>query len=182
MICNINRVYSKQYFHPKFITLKTEHKWGIVIGVLNTVWLFGEYFAGLHGKNVTLYSTVTNFALVIPLVCTLIALYQIKKNEFNGTISFAEAFKPGLAMSTIAAVVSAFGVFLYFKFNTGFTNFMIDVSKQNAIKNGESIEKAADLAKMYYSINSYIVQSFISAIGFGTMLSAVIALVIRNKK
>ena len=85
-------------------------------------------------------------------------------------------------MSTITSFISAFGMFIYFKINPGFTDFMIEVSKHNALKNGESIEKAADLAKMYYSMNSYIIQSFIGAIGFGIMLSAVIALVIRNKK
>ncbi len=162
--------------------MKTEHKWGIAIGVLNFLWLLGEYFAGLHGKNVEQYARVTNFALLIPLVCTPIALVQIKKNTFNGVISFSEAFKPGIVIATIAAFLSAFGVFVYFQINPGFTDFMVDYSKQNALKSGEPIEKVADLAKMLYSMNSYIIQSFISAIGFGIVLAAVIALVIRNKK
>lgn len=161
--------------------MKTEHKWGIAIGVLNFVWLLGEYITGLHGKHVDQYAKVTNFALLIPLVCTTVALVQIKKNKFNGVISFSEAFKPGIVMATIAAFISAFGVFIYFQINPGFTDFMVDISKQNALKNGEAIPKAADLAKMLYSMNSYIIQSFISALGFGIMLAAVIALVIKNK-
>lgn len=162
--------------------MKTEHKWGIAIGVLNFMWLLGEYAAGLHGKHVDQYARVTNYALLIPLVCTPIALLQIKKNTFNGVISFSEALKSGIVISTIAAFIAAFGVFVYFQINPGFTDFMVDYSKQNALKNDEPIAKAADLAKMLYSMNSYIIQSFISAIGFGMVLAALIALVIRNKK
>ena len=145
------------------------------------MWLLGEYITGLHGKHVEHYAKVTNFALLIPLVCTTVAMIQIKQNNFNGVISFSEGFKPGMVIATIAAFISAFGVFIYFQINPGFTDFMVDISKQNALKNGESIPKAADLAKMLYSMNSYIIQSFISAIGFGIMLAAVIALVMRNK-
>jgi hypothetical protein len=179
---SVSKLSSKRYFRPKINIMKTEHRWGITIGLLNFIWLMTEYVTGLHGKHVNHYATVTNFALLIPLVCTSIALYQIKKVDFKGTISFMEAFKPGVVIATIAAFISAFGVFVYFQINPGFTDFMVDIAKLKALKSGEPIAKAADLAKMLYSVNSYVIQSFISAIGFGIVLAALIALIIKNKK
>lgn len=163
--------------------MRTAYKWGLIIGVLGFVWLVGEYLFGLHDKYIKMQPIITNFELIIPLVCISLGLLEVKKKDFSGSVSFSEAFKEGLLMSVIAAGIAVLGVFIYFKaINPGWTDFMIATSKQTAKATGENITKAADFAKIYYSLNSYIVQTFIGTLGFGAMIALVVSLVIRNKK
>lgn len=163
--------------------MRTSYKWGIIIGSLGFVWLVGEFAFGLHDKYISSYAVITNFELIIPFVCTILGLREVKQKDYNGSVSFSDVFKEGLIMSAIAAVISVAGVFIYFKaINPGWTDFMINTCKQIAKVKGENISKAADFAKMYYSMNSYIVQSFISTLGFGGVISLIVSMVIRNKK
>ncbi|MEO8149390.1 MAG: DUF4199 domain-containing protein [Bacteroidia bacterium] len=163
--------------------MRTSYKWGLIIGGLGFAWFVGEYLFGLHNKYIKLQPVITNFELIIPILCIGLGLRQVKLKDFNGSITFSEAFKEGLIMSAIAACLSVVGVCIYFKaINPGWTDFMIETSKQVAKEKGESIAKAADFAKIYFSLNSYIVQSFIGTLGFGGVISLIVALVIRNKK
>lgn len=158
-------------------------RWGLIIGILSFLWLIGEYVFGLHTTHVHLHPYITNFALLIPIIGSVIATRQIRAHVFQGTASFKELLRHGLAIAVIATACGIVGQLIYHMvINPNYFTHMIEVSKQVAQEKNQDIAKAENFAKEYFNLKAYLSQIFFGGIVFGTLIAVIMAAIFKNKK
>lgn len=161
--------------------MKTTYLWGLIGGGSAFLWLIAEYVLGFHTWRNAQQAVVTNFELLIPLWCAWAGLTQVKKRDYNGVITFTQVVKEGFVIAAISAVIAAVGVLIYLGvINPQYTADMVKLAVDKAKTSGESTVKAAEFAAMYYGKQSFIIQTFLSTIGFGTFFALIVAIVIKS--
>ncbi|MBK8847892.1 MAG: DUF4199 domain-containing protein [Bacteroidetes bacterium] len=162
---------------------KLAMRWGLITGVLSFAWLIGEFIFGLHTTHVRLHPYITNFAMLIPIVCSVIATKQIRTQVFQGSATFKELLRHGLAIAVIATACGIAGQLIYHLLvNPNYFTYMIDVSKQIALEKKEDLTKAENFAKDYFTLKNYLAQIFFGGLVIGTLLAVIMAAIFKNKK
>lgn len=165
----------------KYKILKATYLWGLVGGGSAFLWLVAEYVLGFHTWRYQQQAVVTNFELLIPLWCAWAGLNQVKKRDYKGVVTFGKLVKEGFILAAISAIIAALGVIIYLGIiNPGYTAFMVNVAVEKANATHQNTTKAAEFASMYYGKQSFIIQTFLSTIGFGTFFGLLVAFLIKS--
>lgn len=163
--------------------MKVEIKYALIISVSMFLWLCGEYAVGLHDRYVMFHPIVTNFAFIIPIVGFVLALREKKQTRYGGQMNYGQGIRTGLIITAVTALLSPLGIFLFLKYvNQQFFDAMIMMAKIRAMQGGVDIDQATAAAQTYFSLESYILQSFIGSLVLGSLLAVLIAYFIRTRQ
>jgi len=155
---------------------RIEIKYAVLISLLMLLWLSIEFMVGLHEDPLIQYHRyVTMLALIIPIVSARMAVRD-KLDLLNGKISFKQAFLTGFLIAFFAAVLSIPSQVIFHKLiNPDFFDNMINYSAKRAGSLQMDMSKARQEAEMYFNLTSYIIQSGLGTLVFGTVIAAVMA-------
>jgi uncharacterized membrane protein len=160
---------------------KTALKWGFLTALLTFLWLSLEYLVGIQTDYIAFHPVITLLALLIPLICLYYGLREEKLKaplDFN----FSKGLITGLCISGVAAV---FGVVAQWAFHTwvnpDFFNSMITYTESKALAQGVDVLVARREAEVYFSMESYLLQSIGGALLGGAVVSAILSFFMRYR-
>jgi hypothetical protein len=95
------------------MTITSEIRSGIALGLSLFFWLLLEFFLGFHSKYIDYLPFITWLFVVIPAVGINWALKAKRDRYYLGQIGIFQALKTGLIITLVMAIVSALMQFLY---------------------------------------------------------------------
>ena len=155
--------------------IRLEIKWAFIFLLASLVWIFIERISGLHSTYIHLHYIYTNVFVLIALSVYSLALGEIKKKKYDGSISFKEVIISGLLMTAVITFFAPVNQLLiaYLVSPNYFQNIInYTVSSGNMTQ----IE-----AESYFSLSSYIVQVLIGSPILGTLTTVLVGFFIKNK-
>lgn len=154
---------------------RIEIRYAVLITLLMLLWLSLEFMVGLHDQYIQYHPYITMFALIIPIVCARMAIRD-KLDMLNGKITFREAFMTGFLVAFFAAVLAVPSQVIFHKLiNPDFFDNMVDYASKRAENLNMDVVKARQDAEMYFNLTSYIIQSGLGTLVFGTIVAAIMA-------
>jgi hypothetical protein len=164
------------------LNLRLEIRYAVLISLLLLLWLSLEFMAGLHDMYIQYHPIVAIFALVVPVVCSRMAIKE-KREQLDGTISFKQAFITGLLIAVFASILAIPSqMFFHTVINPNFFQNMIAYSEQRAAGLRMNIAEAKAGAEVYFNLSSYMLQCFLGTLFFGTIISVILAWRMRTVK
>lgn len=155
---------------------RIEIKWALIFSLMTIVWMFLEKLIGLHSTHIDKHPIYTNLILLPTIIIYVLALKNKNKIAYHDMMTFKEGFISGLIMTFIILILTPLIQFII-------TNWISPEYFSNMIK--YSIEKGYMTqtgAEAYFNLKSYLIQMMLGTIGMGTLLSALTAYFLRNKK
>jgi len=155
---------------------RIEIKWALIFSLMTIVWMFLEKLIGLHSIHIDKHPIYTNLILLPTIIIYVMALKNKNKIAYHDMMTFKEGFISGLIMTFIILILTPMIQFII-------TNWISPEYFSNMIK--YSIEKGYMTqtgAEAYFNLKSYLIQMMLGTIGMGTLLSALTAYFLRNKK
>jgi hypothetical protein len=154
---------------------KIELKWALIFFVVSLIWIFLEKLVGLHDAHIDKHPIYTNFFAIIAIAVYVFALLDKRNNFYHGKMNWMQGFVSGVIISVIVAVLSPLAQYLTHEVITPeyFPNAI-----EYAVSSGK-MERAA--AEASFSLNNYLIQSAIGAIGMGVLTSAIVAVFVKKK-
>ncbi len=160
--------------------LKIEIRYAVLISLLTLLWLSVEFMVGLHDVYIAYHMYTNWLALLIPVVCIRMALNE-KADQQNGKLSFKQGFGSGFMVAFFAAVLAVLVQFVFHKLiNPDYFDTMIQVAVNHAENAKQNGMRAREEAALYYNLTSYIIQSGLLMLVFGTIVAAISAWFARN--
>jgi len=161
-----------------------ELKWGIIIGLAGTVWLYFSCYMGMHSNGMGQIQVMTLIGIGISLLGYIFGLKAIKKQEPE--LEYLEGVKSGAIIAGIEAAIAVVKQVGYFKFvNPGWTEYMVGETKLHYEKLGASkveLEEHVVAAWKLFSFKNYMFQSALTAVVLGIIFSAIIMLFLKGRK
>lgn len=159
----------------------TELKYAIFISALGFIWLMGEYVVGLQDKYIQYHPYISWMAIFIPFILLFIAILHKRDQDLDGIISFGQAFKTGLIITVLCAVIAMpLQVVFHYMINPRYFDVMSEEYIYNSIDKGMSEEDAQNNAAMYFNIKSYVIQVAIETFIIGLLISAFHAWILKR--
>lgn len=154
---------------------KIELKWAIIFTIMSMTWMGIENATGLHDINIKKHAILTNIIAMPAILIYVFALIDKRKNDYNGSMEYKQAFVSGLILSVITAALSPINVLAtYYLISPHFFTNMIDYTVSQKMMTQEAAES-------YFSLRSYMLQSVIGALFMGTVTGAVVGLFLKNR-
>ena len=153
----------------------TEIKWGVIFTIATLLWTVLEKILGWHGASIHMHAIYTNLFAFVAITIFVFALLDKRKKDFGGKITWFQGFLSGVIISLIVAVLAPLSQYITHEFISPdyFKNAI-----EYAVENKKMSQKNAEI---YFSFNSYLIQSSFGALGMGGVTSAIISLFIRKK-
>lgn len=160
--------------------LRIEIRYAVLISLLTLLWLSVEFMVGLHDVYITYHAFTNWLALLIPVVCIRMALSE-KADQLDGRLSYKQAFASGFLVAFFAAVLAVPVQIVFHKLiNPDYFDTMIKVAVNHAENAKHNAMRAREEAALYYNLTSYIIQSGLLMLVFGTIVAAISAWFARN--
>jgi uncharacterized membrane protein len=152
-----------------------EIKWAVLFAVVQLVWMLGERLAGLHDENIEKHAIATNFFAIVAIAVYVVALFDKRKNDFNGKMTWIQGFISGLIITLGVTILTPLTQYLTVEVITPhyFEN-MIRYAVENGLQTKEEAES-------YFNLQSFMIQSILTAPILGLATSAIIAIFTRKK-
>jgi hypothetical protein len=155
--------------------MKSELKYALIFSAMQVIWLFLEYTSGLQTIHKELHPLVS-MLIVIPAAVIFSMGIRAKKKELEGVITFKQAAVAGILISFVAAMLSPV-VMLIFSRSIN-PNFFTDFQNYAVEKGQMTLEQAMQ----YFNLSSYMLQSAMGTMLMGTVISTIVAFIIKNKR
>ena len=152
-----------------------EIKWGIIFSIVSLLWMFLEKGLGWHDENIAQHAIYTNIFAIVAIALYVFALLDKRKNFYNGKMTWTQGFISGIIISVVVAIISPLAQYITHQFIT--PDYFPNVIEYSV----ESGAMSRDAAEEYFSLRSYIIQSFFFALVVGVVTSAIVALFVRRK-
>ena len=153
---------------------KTEVKWGIILGLSVSLWVFIEYLLGFHTTRISWGVYSGYVAPIVPLLCYWYGIKE-KKSQLQ-SMRFLQGFASGLMMAMIGAVIITgfFYVYLtavnphYLQDELSFINTSLTTGGMNSTEVASSMQDLAEL----YTFTGQLFQAFLGTLIQGAIVSA----------
>lgn len=153
--------------------IRIEIKWSLIYIVVFLIWMGIENITGLHGPRIEQHRFYTNLFALVVIVIYFLALRDKRNNYYNGYMTWQQGFLCGLIISVIVALFSPISQLIAHKIIApGYFENAINFG----IRNGQNEE----LLRTYYTLRSYIIQSFLSTMSLCILTGAFVALILRR--
>lgn len=157
-------------------------KYGILIVVFMFLWVSLEYLIGLQTDFIRFHPLATLLSLVIPLIFLYYALRESQK-KYEGNFNYVESFKVGVMVTFVVAILSPLSQWLFHAFVfPGFFESMRANTEASLLAQGIDIEVAQREAAEELNLASYLMRSFLGALVAGVVMSAILAIFVRDKE
>lgn len=153
-----------------------EIKWGVIFILAMLLWMYLEKLAGLHGELIEKHSTFSGLFAVVAIGIYFLALYDKRKNYFDGFMTWKQGFYSGLVITLVVVVLSPVAQYVISRFIS--PEFFPNIIK-HSIETGEMTRAQA---QAYFSLENYIIQSALFALFSGIVTAAIAALILRKRK
>lgn len=164
--------------------MRTEIKYGLIIGLVGGIWLILEYLFGLHNEHIEIHPYVSSIAFVIPIIGIALAIREKRDKENGGVITYGEIIKAGLIISVITGFISLAFQYVYLELiNPDYFKFMIEYSKEKmkeTTTDPNVITYAVNEAEGYLNPKSYLLQSFFIPIVLGFFITLVVGIFVKK--
>jgi hypothetical protein len=164
--------------------MKTEVKYGIIIGGLTILWVLGEFYLASAVNRPDLGNYTGALASIIPILGLLLGLRQ-KRKDLGGSISFKQSIQTGLFISLIAGLISAIFIFAYMTANPDAFETYYEYMQRTLPEQGlspEEVQARIDQFKEYATPTFQALYFLIGSVVSGLLISAIIGFFIREKK
>lgn len=153
-----------------------EIKWSIVFTLAMLLWMYGEKLAGLHDEWIENHAFYSGFFSLVAIGVYLLALYDKRKQYYNGIMNWKEGFISGLFLTLFIVILSPLTQYVISKFIS--PEYFPNIIRYSV----ETGEMTRDQAEDYFSLKNYIITSAVFAVISGVLTSAIAALLMRKKK
>ncbi len=151
--------------------------YGIIYALASLLWISMEYALGFQTK----YADIQPFVTLLFLIPAVYILYRGMKShrvivhERQAPFNYFMAFMSGFNITVIATLLSPVVSYIFHSYiNPEFFDTMIRESVS-------SMRMTEDMAKAYFNQQSYIQQSIVGGLISGSIISAVLAMFMRDK-
>lgn len=158
-------------------------RWGCIIGITNLAWLYLSYYLGLHTNGLALFQIVPIGWLLITLVGFFLALRRFKQQSPHFT--YWDGLRNGLLVALITALIA---VVMQVGYHTlvfpGWPEYMVEQTRAYFSASGLSgtaLEAKIDEARQTFTLSSYAMQSALSALFGGGIISAIMMIFLQRK-
>ena len=156
------------------MTIGTELRYAFYTAAFSFIWLMLEYVVGLHDRFIDYHPVVTLFAVFIPIVTYYLGLRKKRNVDYDGSITLGQCFKAGMIMTVVLALLTVvFQVAFHYLINPAFFDNMINHAVERAARNGKDTNEAFEAARENFNLRSYMLQSGIGMLVFGTLLTGI---------
>lgn len=156
---------------------------GLIVGLVLTFWDGLNYFM-IYKTLLAPYSPFVGLFLLV--LGIFLGIKMIKKDKFEGAITFSQATFSGILISISAGLVLAISTFFYYRYlNYDFQTFYLEAAEKAMI---EKKLKPEDISNTLQQIKvSLKPENQLQAAIFGTLLmglvaSSISAFILRNKE
>lgn len=155
---------------------------GLLIGVVNLLWLYLAFFLGLHTNGVMIFQVFMLVWFAITVTGFVIGLRRLRRTSTKW--SYWKGLTLGCCIAVVTAVVAVVAQFGYFKVvHPEWPEVMAEQARQYFTQRGDSGEElennVAD-AREYFTLGNYATQSAIGAFVLGVGISAVAMIFLRR--
>jgi len=151
--------------------------YGIIYALASLLWISMEYALGFQTIYVEIQPYIT-FLFLIPAVYIMyrgMKSHRVIVHERQAPFNYFMAFMSGFNITVIATLLSPVVSYIFHSYiNPEFFDSMIQQSVSSMLM-------TEDMAKAYYNQQSYIQQSIVGGLISGSIISAVLALFLRDK-
>lgn len=152
-----------------------EIKWGVIFILAMLLWMYLERLVGLHGERIDKHAMVSGFFAIVAIGIYLLALYDKRKNYYNGIMTWKQGFFTGLVITLVAVILTPLAQYVISRFIS--PEFFPNIIRYSV----ETGEMTREQAEKQFNLISYIIQSLIFAIISGIITSAITAWIMRRK-
>ena len=152
-----------------------ELKWAFNFFIASMLWMMLEKFLGYHDDKIQyqpLFSMLLGF---VTLVIYIFALKDKKINFYHNQMNWREGFVSGLTLSLVIALFTT--MIEYTKHHVISPYFLETMQKIIVEQNKMTLENAEN----FFTFSNTLSQSIFYVISFGSVLAALISLVIKSK-
>lgn len=153
-----------------------EWKWGLLIGMVNIVWLFVSWLAGWHGGGIGLFQVAIVLGFFLSLTGFVLAFRGITRDEPE--ITFAEGIRTGAIVAAISGLLTALGWGLYLGWvNPGMSAHVVSQVREHYLAAGlpsDQVDLIAVEAAKSFSVSSYMIKGGVGAFIQGILFSAMV--------
>ncbi len=156
--------------------LKAEIRWAIIFSIMTLIWMGMEKMVGLHDLYIAKHAIYTNLYALPSIAIYVLALFAKRNTDYEGKITYKQAFLSGLIMTLLITILSPITQVLTSLVIT--PHFFTNVIAYTVENKSMSAEDAAN----YFSLKNYIILGLTGAPIMGTVTTAVVSLFVRNTK
>lgn len=155
-----------------------EIKWGIIFTLCALLWMVFEKTMGWHDENIADHATYTNLFSIIAVLVFIVAVFDKRKNYYNGRITWLQGFVSGIFITLVVVILTPLSQWITLEW---ITPEYFDNAIKYAVENNKMTEVEA---KDFFNMNSYITQAMIGGLIMGVVTSAITGAIglIGNKK
>lgn len=153
-------------------------KYGILIVVFIFLWGVMEYMAGVHLHYLDYRPVLALLSLTIPMIFIYLGIREAQKN-YTGYFTYGQAFKTGLFISLVVAVINPIGQWIFF--TTVSPEYFESIQAYNQ---SEVVALGAEerVSSGSATLGNYLIWSaFVGALVAGIVISAILAIFVRDK-
>lgn len=139
----------------------TELKYGMFTSFILFIWMIFEYTLLVPNfHELGLYIGIV--AILIPVIGIFLGIRERREKTNFGYISFGEAFRTGIVITFIVAVMIVLFTYAYYEYmNPNYVNYLAAETEKALIKQNagrEEINAAVTIIKYQFSFNVQIIQ------------------------
>ncbi len=161
-------------------TTRTALKWGVIIGIVFSVYNVIIWVSGQIGNQ-----TLTYFTYPVLAAGIYFAMKEFR-NENQGFMSYGQGLGLGTMQGAIIGVLTGLFTFVYMKFiDTSLTEQMIKIAEKNLEKQGtpdEQIDQAMEMTKMFMTPGAFFVILVLTWTFFSFVFSLIISAILKKEK
>ncbi len=159
---------------------KTELKWGLILGLSVSLWIFIEFLAGFHTTRMQYGAYSRYVTSIIPVVCIWFGIKEKKKQLDK--MKFLQGFASGMAMAFVAALLITGFLYVYnvwinpewMQNGLAYAEGQLRIDGRNETQIALSLEELKALytleGQLFAAFLGTLLQGMIISAGFGYML------------
>lgn len=158
-------------------------KYGLLIVVFLFLWLTLEYMVGLHSEYVRFHPIATLLSLVIPLLFLYYGMREAQKS-YRGVeeFTYGKAFLTGIFITLVVTILSPLGQWLFHSvLAPDFLDSMQPNVEAQKLSQDVDTEVARREAGESTYLSAYLMQSALGYLIAGVIMSAILAIFVRDK-
>lgn len=152
-----------------------EIKWAIRFILANLAWMIFEKMMGWHDEHIAKHAIYTNLFILVTILIYVLALRDKRKIDLGGKMTWREGFNSGIVISVIVAF---FSPIIQYVNSTVVSPDYFNNLVAYAVETGNM---SREIAEGYFSLGSYMLQSFFGNLTMGIVTSAAVAFFVKKQ-
>ena len=163
----------------------TELKYGMFTSFILFIWMIFEYTLLVPNfHELGLYIGIV--AILIPVIGIFLGIRERREKTNFGYISFGEAFRTGIVITFIVAVMIVLFTYAYYEYmNPNYVNYLAAETEKALIKQNagrEEINAAVTIIRYQFSFNVQIIQQLLFILLGGTAITFIVSMILKKER